>query len=288
MRIAKFGTTILVYILLIFVPRFTLSEMFETPEPESFTAAFQQNEDELEFDEIDGYCIEPYIPSSVENKQIIGKDNRTAVKNPNKYPYSAIAYMEIERNCGCGEASGTGFLIGPDVLLTAAHCMICKEHGAPPKSVTIYFGYKSHRNYAYKYTKGATFWYGTDFQGNEIYHSDWDYAYLKLRERIGDEVGWFGIAARNDNEIAERTYEIAGYPSGKLMSGTGVVEAYGCYEVVTDIDTVPGNSGSPIFDEAYYVVGILTHHSKLDKGVNFRRRISNNLLIDMNQNHIFD
>ena len=38
---------------------------------------------------------------------------------PDVYPYSAIAYMEVHKSCGCSGLY-TGFMVAPDLMMTAA------------------------------------------------------------------------------------------------------------------------------------------------------------------------
>ena len=93
---------------------------------------------------------DPFVPDTV-GRAVFNADGRVTVFNPAAYPYSAIAYMDIVGTCG-DHWSGTGFMVGKNRLLTASHCLVCSDHSAWAKTIDFYFGYKSRRNYLYRYS----------------------------------------------------------------------------------------------------------------------------------------
>lgn len=238
-----------------------------------------------------GVSSEPFVPEDAEDKAIIGADNRTTISNPKVYPYRAIAYLVVKARCGCNWTA-TGFMVGPSAMMTAAHCLVCSDHGKPAESMTAYFGYTSSKNYYYKYDKQATFWYGTDFSNDDgTYgyngHLDWDYAYVKLSERVGDKVGWFGLYPKSDADLDSSSYELAGYRDGVLKTGWGVTSVYNDYRISYTNDTLPGNSGCPVFTDDYYVVAINVAH-KNDGSINWGRRITWSLINYMREDDVID
>ena len=46
-------------------------------------------------------------------------DTRNKVEDPLEFPYSAIGYLSLKY--GLSKYSGSGFLVGPNIVLTAAH-----------------------------------------------------------------------------------------------------------------------------------------------------------------------
>ena len=235
---------------------------------------------------------EPFVPEGMPEKAIVGLDNRITIDNPSVYPYSAIAYLEVRTRCGC-TGKATGFMVGPDAMVTASHCIICSKHGQPADKITAYFGYISPKNYLYKYTKDITaYWYGTNFSnsdGTYSYkgHLEWDYAYIKLKERVGDTVGWFGLSAKNDDALNLSAFELAGYRDGVLKTGWGVASVENNYLITYNNDTLPGNSGSPVFTDDYYVVAIHIAEEN-DATKNWGRRITKTLLHEMRVNNVID
>ena len=93
----------------------------------------------------DAQISEPYTPPaklvSVENdnagtRSAIGDDTRTLVTNPSASPYCKIVYVRAyfdERTI-----RGTGVILGPDVILTAAHAIYRPEYGGYPNEVRIF------------------------------------------------------------------------------------------------------------------------------------------------------
>lgn len=238
-----------------------------------------------------GVASQPFIPEDAAEKAIIGLDNRVTIDNPSVYPYSAIAYLVVKARCGC-DWTATGFMVGPDAMMTASHCVVCSDHGQTANEITAYFGYVSSKNYRYKYTKGTHYWYGTNFSnGDGTYgyngHLDWDYAYIKLQERVGDTVGWFGLYAKSDSELELSGFELAGYRRGELKASWGVTNVYNDYRISYNNDTLAGNSGCPVFTDDYYVVAI-NIAERLDGSKNWGRRITGTLIKEMRENNVID
>ena len=225
---------------------------------------------------------EPYMPADLE-KTVFGYDDRTTITNPSKYPYSAIAYLEIKGACGC-RWTGTGFMISRNGMATAAHCLVCEVHNQWVSGITMYFGYRSSKNYSYVYNDGATYWYGANPFATGRYVSDDDYAYLKLEKKVGDQVGWFGIRTANNSHDG-KMFTVAGYRNGVLKSSTGVLHIYDNKHVSYFMDMEPGNSGCPVFDSENYAIAINVCESSTN---NFGRRINSDVLDQMRQQGLFD
>lgn len=220
--------------------------------------------------------INGYAPENVD-KVIIGKDDRVTVSQTSEYPYSAIANMKVVGECGdTWECSG--FMVGKNCMLTAAHCMICPEHRKWAKNVIFYFGYKSNSNYLYKYTGGWVACAGTSFPNykydKEAMFEDW--CYVMFDQNIGDKTGWFGMQFCKDSEIDGYSYIAAGYRDNKLKYCWGNTYVGNDQVFAFDADDVPGNSGGPVFSGDGYAIGIIAAESE-ESQINFGRRITKNL-----------
>lgn len=231
---------------------------------------------------------QPHIPEALLEKKVIGVDDRVSVGDVRQYPYSAIALLQVKKDCGCTD-SGTGFMVDRDVMMTAAHCMICTKHGGKATDLTAYFGFKSKKNYLYKYDGPTQYWTGTTFKksdGTYGYVSPFtedDYAYLKLEKDVGSKTGWFGLSPRSDAQMQDYEYEVAGYRDGLLKYDRGYVEIRSEKELKYQLDAVAGNSGCPVFDWNYYVVGIHVSESR-NYEYNNARRITGDLMEEMRRN----
>lgn len=235
---------------------------------------------------VDDAAVTPFQPDTLE-KTVIGADNRTSISSPGAYPYSAIAYMQVKARCGC-EWTGSGFMVSRDCLMTGAHCVACTKHGDTACNITLYFGYKSGKNYLLKYDGATTYWYGTNFRDSQgKYNTDWDYAYVRLEKNVGDTTGWFGLTAMNDSSLSASTLEVAGYRHGKLKTSRGSITSIWDLSVYHSADTEPGNSGCPIFTDDYYAVAINVAENN-DRAFNVGRRITSDLISEMRSKNLFD
>ncbi len=233
---------------------------------------------------------DPFIPEGM-NKAIIGSDNRITVTNLREYPYCAIGLMNVHATCGCSW-QGSGFMVSPSGFLTAAHCMCCTEHRAFPDRLDIYFGYESDTNYYYKFDKGCTFWVGTTFDGGYTNENmEWDYAYIKLSERVGDYTGSFGIVIPGDDSLNDAYLEVAGYRDSLLKYDFGTAAVIGDRLFTLDADAVAGNSGGPIFfgsgQYEDYAAGIFVADN-VDQKKNYCRRITGSVLQGMIDNGVVE
>ena len=185
---------------------------------------------------------------SFKPQKIIGKDDRVTVSNSYEYPYSAIAFMRAHASCGCTWA-GSGFMVMPDVLLTAAHCVYCDEHKQPADKMEFYFGYEPDNSYAYAYTGPAECWYGTSFPGGYTRENmEHDWAVVRFDEFVGYETGFFGMKVMSDKEFNGATLRVAGYRDGLLKYDTNRAEVDSKTTVKLYADTVQGNSGGPVYE----------------------------------------
>lgn len=209
-----------------------------------------------EASDTESVAMDPQIPDNLE-RAVIGDDDRVTIANVADYPYSAIAYMEVTADCGC-DWTGTGFVCGgDDTLITAAHCLVCPSHGAWARKLTLYFGYRSRKNYLYKYDRGWTAYVGDSFRDGK-YGIEKDWGVIRLDEDIANVVGCFGSLWNQSDEAVAATYAtVAGYRDFKLTSDSGYMDVMDESHVTFLMDEESGNSGGPIFTEDGNAVGII-------------------------------
>lgn len=176
-------------------------------------------------------------------RSVIGTDERTKVTNTTTSPYYAIAYLSITMEDG-GTFRGTGFMISPNTMLTAGHCL--KSSTSKAKSVTVYPG----RNGTSKpITANMTKYYvDTKYTGSE---ADWDYGIIVLDSNIGNTTGWFGLHGTNGSSIGTTNITVTGYPgdlTGYYMwTCGGTVSNITTNRFKHTADTAGGESGSPTY-----------------------------------------
>jgi V8-like Glu-specific endopeptidase len=215
-------------------------------------------------------------------KEIIGKDDRQTITSGKAYPWTAIGRV-FPGNC-------TATLVGEDLLLTNAHCVLDYEHGGKGhQEITFYPNVVNgrsidHRDVA-QVTEAIT---GTNFEESNSYRHQYpgwrgislgdsaqDWALLKLDKPVGLKYGFWGWRAIPTAELVnDRKHKlaIAGYPydfsqPGLLQSqGNTLAVQEGCSILKEernmyyhDCDTAKGSSGSPIFYRSgrnYYMVAL--------------------------------
>jgi len=191
-----------------------------------------------------------------------------------------------------GNAAGTGFLVGPDTVLTNYHVLegVLKPGGTPASQVTCRFDYKvlADKSTVEGMVVGLhpTDWNldsspyapaeNTTTPDNPPPTADQlDYALVRLARPVGDETfapkggaeaqkrGWLTLPKDPSVFVKGMPLLIAQHPSGaplKLAVDTDSVigPAAGGLRVRYQTNTEPGSSGSPVFDIDWNLVAL--HH----------------------------
>lgn len=211
-------------------------------------------------------------------KGIKGKDDRLTMVS-GEFPWSAIGRVNTETGGHC-----TGVMVGPALVITAAHCFYDKRKKwyVPADHVHFVAGYRDGKYVAHTTAKSYFLPPGYDAEvpstADTAVH---DWAFIVLKEDIGIETGWFGVANFGRKGLKKhkerRTPFIqAGYSRDKkkeLTSHIGcTMEDYakGHNLLVHRCDAVPGDSGSPIFifkEGLPYLTSIHVATTKITKPV---------------------
>jgi V8-like Glu-specific endopeptidase len=190
-----------------------------------------------------------------------------------------------------GNAAGTGFLVGPDAVLTNYHVVEAVLKGATPASkVTCRFDYKvlaDHtRDEGVAVNLHPTEWNldSSPCSAAELTRTpddpppspeELDYALVKLERRLGDEPsapkggeggptrGWIALPSDAAAFLAKAPLMIAQHPDGKpLKLAVDTESVIGLNGNRTRVryatTTEAGSSGSPVFDLNWNLVAL--HH----------------------------
>lgn len=125
---------------------------------------------------------------------VIGQDTRVRPRRTTEYPLQAIGRLEIfwEGKSGLGTCSAT--LIGPDKLITAAHCVYDKENKQFAKR--IYFTPGRDGDYIPYGMYGAkTVYMPADYPNSQMQSGNSDIAVISLATPIGNRLGYLGFGA---------------------------------------------------------------------------------------------
>lgn len=199
------------------------------------------------------------------SRSIIGKDDRDIITDTDASPYAAIAYLSISYSCGCG-ATGTGFMISKNCMLTAGHCIICTDHGNEASSITAWFGYKSSSDYLLRKTatpNDSVIYHDPNYTGSQ---KNYDYGYVVFNTNVGNTTGWFGMASRNDSTLDGMNINVTGYRYGVMYDCVGEITSVTNKRIKYDADTEPGQSGSPVYfnDSTYGNLAVGIHTTGTD------------------------
>ena len=181
------------------------------------------------------------------------------VSNVNVYPYTAVLAMRMgwENSSGVIEwYYGTGFLEGYDVVATAGHNMWDDQLGwVDDCRFYVRQNGSSYSPTNYYYPKNWTC--ATNYTSDLDTNYDW--CAITLLDNLGASNGWFGKGWSSEN-INGKSVTISGYPgtAGIQYTDSGTTSNSTTHKVCYDINTLPGNSGSPVYTSDYIVWAIHT------------------------------
>ena len=154
----------------------------------------------------------------------------------------------------------TGFLVGPDLFMTNAHCVHDGQGVLPFDKTTIYMNYYQDLDVD-STAGGATAGVSAVLHA----HARKDYALLRLDKRIGDSYGWLKLDTTTTVNTSQ-SVKLISHPQArskeivrKNSQIKGII-AQAPFMVAYLADTENGSSGSPVFlKDGTDVIAI--HHS---------------------------
>lgn len=187
---------------------------------------------------------------------IIGLDERKKITDTTEDPYESIVFLASD-----GKAL-SGAVIGKNTVLTAAHA-VNRIRNNP----------ESNKNYVIPGRDGANYFYGK-FKIKEVYipqeyidasNGDSDIAVLTIEPlngvSIGDVVPILPIKLTNSIDKGTEL-ETVGYPQDKpwatMWMSKGSVVGESINRVYYNMDTIGGQSGSPVYNINHEIVAVHT------------------------------
>jgi V8-like Glu-specific endopeptidase len=184
-----------------------------------------------------------------------------------------------------GRPLGTGFLVAKDLVLTNHHVAFdaARTFRNHPDSVRFRFGFREPADGAHE--GGTTYRLAADWDVHNSPIGTLDYAVLRLNRPAGGEpVGEFKDAPQRGWLKLQKTdvrqsqgLFILQHPSGDMlkMANGGVRQVSGAW-VDYEVDTEPGSSGSPVFNNKWELVAL---HSRAGKG-QFNQGVAISAIVD--------
>lgn len=188
-------------------------------------------------------------------KNVFGNDDREPLLN------SDPGWRTIGKLCSLG---GTGTLVGRDLVLTAAHCVIDESTGRLRNDIKYF-----HPNYKQGQSVDKSWithvWCGTNAPSQNPAQ---DWAILRLAEPLGDKYGWLGIDRTTTYTIPAQI-SVVGYSANYEGGETAGIHHDGHVRnrrhaqgfILHDCDAGRGSSGGPAlrkYNDELTIVGIAT------------------------------
>jgi V8-like Glu-specific endopeptidase len=190
-------------------------------------------------------------------ESVIGVDNRTRIFDTGMTPWRMIC--AIRARWGSSIMLGTGCFIGPRTVLTAGHVVLPRKPGTRPESIEVIPGLSGEKRP-----------YESFFAQRISVHPYWngpflprfDVAVIHLDQDVGQRVGWFGLGARQRDQLVGCWAHITGYPGEmKETAAPGAIPLQACQlwhhaapverieneRIFYKADTTEGQSGAPIY-----------------------------------------
>ncbi len=237
-----------------------------------------------------GAKLDPHIPvtghSEYSTEAIIGDDDRRTVKDVEAAPWRPFVCLRITYSNG-DAAIGTGLLIAPDLVLTAAHNLYALDLKSFVKSIVAQAGVRSGTPAAEARGARVEVCPGyTSIQAGDKRQYQLDYGVVKLSSPA--LFNWSKTAVDvlaqpplSNDDMQQSRLNVAGYPDEKpwpvvLKTCDGPVrhDLLGPVTFGYEMDSLPGQSGGPVFryhaDTGAFVLAGL--HVAGAEGANMARR----------------
>jgi V8-like Glu-specific endopeptidase len=210
---------------------------------------------------------------------VIGFDNRQVLPpSITEYPVSPNSFV-VSRYPDGTVATGSGALIGPNDILTAAHVIYSHSHGGYADEVTVLpnAGLQSNGNVSTPFgqytvrSEDLAVTNGWEDNDPRLSKTPWefDYGVIELDQSVGRDTGWFAI---DPHETPLNSFvESLGYPGDiarpQMVYTSGTIDSVGqgVARFFDDLDSFAGQSGSAVFytgpDNVPEVMGVISNET---------------------------
>lgn len=229
-------------------------------------------------------------PAQPAPERVFGSDDRMLVTDTTRtvaWQTTALIY-DASTGGWC-----TGFMIGPDTVATAGHCVYDYHNRRGWWSLSQTRVYPAYNGYTNTAPFGSCSVRNLYTVRGWVDTGNWDYDYgaIKLNCTIGNRTGWYGLTNGGYNTSTRLTTQ--GYPSDKrpaysMWAQHGTITGYAGSnqaQLTTYMDIIPGQSGSPVYRTdancPRCAIGIVSWESPTVNGINRLTTASVNWLISV-------
>ena len=200
--------------------------------------------------------VSPHVPmkahrKGVDKDAVIPPDGRYRVHDTTSFPNGAIVFIQRGGRHHC-----TGWMISKDTLVTAGHCLYSRSSGSWYTGLDFVPG-ANGQYHPYGSASAVTSWTDTAYIQNGDTRQDW--GIVKLNRPIGNQTGWFGLKWQGSSYNGTWS-TLRGYPGdkgiGEMWTMSGRVDESRPNQLCYSIDTMGGQSGSPVYLPSNYVIAI--------------------------------
>lgn len=220
------------------------------------------------FDYKNSNYTEPYNPLNLPAQNADTNDNIHMLDSFfHKVPETIIFPYIVTCKIDSITSGGTGFLVGPNMMLTAAHVLYDTDNNNQIRNFTVYPGYNHGilQLYDKQYSSGQQAIYRSSIW-LETHDEQYDWALVELKEDLGNQLGWNGIKEYDSGAFLNNLkVNILGYPdkfdNAKVQYyTTGNINKVADRYFLVSMGNWHGMSGGPITPESgeyeFYAVGI--------------------------------
>lgn len=201
--------------------------------------------------------------------KIGSEDSRKLVRDAHAKPYRSICLLfGVEKGNNRATIVGTGWLAGPDLVVTAAHNIYNIVHGGYVERVFMWFGHQES-----DLQNGAVDWaLSYEFSAHPKYtpgqDPDFDIAAIHLDRRIGDQLGFYKCEPNTGTALQGETVRLVGYPTdldpekNAMFEATDKVLRDTQSRILHRVDSGQGQSGAPLWIEGKGKPTVIGIHTK--------------------------